>query len=129
MGNETAGRITSIAIDPKNSQTLYIGGATGGVWKTTNGGTTWTPLTDNECGLAIGSVAVDPVNPQIVYAGTGEENFSSDSYQGCGVLRSTNGGATWTQLGATTFISASGTARSEERRVGKECRSRWSPYH
>ena len=115
VGNETAGRITSIAIDPKNSQTLYIGGATGGVWKTTNGGTTWTPLTDNECGLAIGSVAVDPVNPQIVYAGTGEENFSSDSYQGCGVLRSTNGGATWTQLGATTFISASGTAS----RIGK----------
>jgi hypothetical protein len=109
-GSETAGRINSIAIDPKNSQTLYIGAATGGVWKSTNGGASWTPLTDNECGLAMGSVAIDPVNPQILYAGTGEENFSSDSYQGCGVLRSTNGGTTWTQLGATTFVTASGTA-------------------
>lgn len=115
VGNETVGRITSIAFDPTNAQVLYIGGATGGVWKTINGGTTWTPLTDNECGLATGSVAVDPVNPQIVYVGTGEENFSSDSYQGCGVLRSTNGGATWTQLGAASFITASGTAS----RIGK----------
>lgn len=109
-GRETSGRINSIVIDPTNAQTLYIGAATGGVWKTTNGGVSWTALTDGECGLAMGSIALDPVNPQIVYAGTGEENFSSDSYQGCGVLRSTNGGATWTQLGATTFVSASGSA-------------------
>jgi len=114
-GRETVGRITSIALDPTNAQVLYIGGATGGVWKTTNGGTTWTPLSDNECGLATGSLAIDPVNPQIVYAGTGEENFSSDSYQGCGVLRSTNGGATWTQLGASSFILPSGSAS----RIGK----------
>ena len=89
---------------------FLVGAATGGVWKTTNGGTSWTPLTDNACGLAMGSVAIDPVNPQIIYAGTGEENFSSDSYQGCGVLRSTDGGANWTQLGAATFINASGSA-------------------
>lgn len=109
-GSETSGRINSIAIDPTDPRILYVGAATGGVWKSTNGGTSWTPLTDNECGLAMGSIVIDPVNPQILYAGTGEENFSSDSYQGCGVLRSTNGGASWTQLGASTFVTASGGA-------------------
>jgi hypothetical protein len=105
-----SGRTNSIAIDPTNSQTIYIGTATGGVWKTTSGGTSWTPLTDNECGLAMGSVVLDPVNSQIVYAGTGEANGSIDSYQGCGVLISTNGGATWTQSGASTFVASSGPA-------------------
>lgn len=104
------GRINSIALHPTDPQTLYVGTATGGVWKTTNGGTSWAPLTDSQCGLAMGSVALDPVNPQIVYAGTGEENFSLDSYQGCGVLVSTDGGATWTQNGAGTFIASNGTA-------------------
>ncbi|MFI5231438.1 MAG: hypothetical protein ACHQSE_02885 [Gemmatimonadales bacterium] len=104
------GRINSIALHPTDPQTLYVGTATGGVWKTTNGGTSWAPLTDDQCGLAMGSVALDPVNPQIVYAGTGEENFSLDSYQGCGVLVSTDGGATWTQTGAATFVAANGSA-------------------
>jgi hypothetical protein len=105
-----SGRINSIAIDPTNTQTIYVGTATGGVWKTTTGGASWTPLTDNECGLAMGSVVLDPVNPQIVYAGTGEANGSIDSYQGCGVLISTNGGASWTQSGAGTFVSSTGQA-------------------
>ena len=108
--DQYSGRINSIAIDPTNSQTIYVGTATGGVWKTTSGGASWTPLTDNECGLAMGSVVLDPVNPQIVYAGTGEANASIDSYQGCGVLVSTNGGSTWTQRGASTFVSSSGPA-------------------
>jgi hypothetical protein len=101
------GRINSIALDPTNAQTLYVGTATGGVWKTMDGGGSWAPLTDGECGLAMGSVALDPKNPQIVYAGTGEENFSVDSYQGCGVLVSANGGATWTQTGASTIGTSS----------------------
>ena len=104
------GRINSIALHPTDPQTLYVGTATGGVWKTTNGGTSWSPLTDSQCGLAMGSVAIDPVNPQIVYAGTGEENFSLDSYQGCGVLVSADGGATWAQTGASTFVAANGSA-------------------
>lgn len=108
--DQYSGRTNSIAIDPTNSQTIYIGTATGGVWKTTTSGASWTPLTDNECGLAMGSVVLDPVNPQIVYAGTGEANGSIDSYQGCGVLVSTNGGATWTQRGANTFVASSGPA-------------------
>ncbi|HEX3867581.1 MAG TPA: hypothetical protein VHV78_12550, partial [Gemmatimonadaceae bacterium] len=95
---------------PTDPQTIYIGAAQGGVWKTANGGASWTSLTDGQCSLAMGAVAIDPVNPQIVYAGTGEQNFSADSYYGCGVLRSSDGGTTWTQLGASTFDSPSGGA-------------------
>lgn len=102
-----AGRINSIALHPTDPLTLYVGTATGGVWKTTNGGASWAPLTDAQCGLAMGSVALDPVNPQIVYAGTGEANFSLDSYQGCGMLVSTDGGTTWANTGTATIGTAS----------------------
>ena len=104
----TSGRLNSIAVHPTNSNIIYAAGAQGGVWKTTDGGMSWTPLTDNQCSIAMGALAIDPVNPSIVYAGTGEENFSLDSYYGCGVLRSTDGGTTWTQLGASTFVFAGG---------------------
>jgi photosystem II stability/assembly factor-like uncharacterized protein len=97
------GRITTVAVDPTNSNIVYVGGAQGGVWKTTNGGANWTPLTDKECALAMGSIAIDPVDPTIVYAGTGEQNYSGDSYWGCGVLRSTNGGTSWTPIGPTAL--------------------------
>jgi hypothetical protein len=100
--------LNSIAIDPKNANVIYVGGAQGGVWKTVNGGTSWVPLTDAQCSLAMGSIAVDPVNTNIVYAGTGELNNSGDSYYGCGVLRSIDGGSNWTQLGATPFDTQTG---------------------
>ena len=90
-----AGRVSTIAIHPRNPAVVYIGGAQGGVWKTENQGASWTPLSDHECSLAMGSIAIDPVNPDIIYAGTGEQHFSADSYYGCGVLRSLDGGATW----------------------------------
>jgi photosystem II stability/assembly factor-like uncharacterized protein len=98
-----SGRITTIAVHPNDRTTIYIGAAQGGVWKTTDGGTSWTPLTDGQCSLAMGDIAIDPTNPNIVYAGTGEENFSGDSYYGCGVLRSADGGSSWTRLGASVF--------------------------
>ncbi len=97
-GTNSSGRVTAIAIDPTNSSTIYVGAADGGVWKTLDGGVSWLPLTDSQCSLAMGALAIDPATPTIVYAGTGELNFNADSYGGCGVLRSTDGGSHWTQL-------------------------------
>jgi photosystem II stability/assembly factor-like uncharacterized protein len=105
-----AGRVTALAIDPTNPMTIYVGAAQGGVWKSLNGGGSWAPLTDGQCSLAIGALAIDPVAPAIVYAGTGEANFSADSYYGCGVLRSSDGGATWSQLGRDIFDTPDGGA-------------------
>lgn len=106
-----SGRVNSIAVDSANPQRIFIGGAQGGVWRTVDGGASWTPLTDSQCSLAMGSVVIDPVNTQIIYAGTGEQNFSGDSFYGCGVLRSADGGATWVQLGSTVFQTSSGGAK------------------
>jgi uncharacterized protein (TIGR03437 family) len=94
----TAGRVNAIAVDPRNNNTVYIGAAEGGVWKTTDGGSTWRPLTDDQPSLATGAIVLDPANPDTVYVGTGEENFSIDSYYGAGILKSTDGGASWTNL-------------------------------
>ena len=99
-----SGRLNSIAIDPNNPLRIFVGGAQGGVWRTLDGGSTWTPLADSECSLAMGSIAIDPNNSQVIYAGTGELNNSGDSYYGCGVLKSTNGGNSWTPLGASVFV-------------------------
>ncbi|MBM2839654.1 MAG: BNR/Asp-box repeat protein [Bacteroidetes bacterium] len=93
------GRITTMAISRQNPNIIYIGGAEGGVLKTTNGGVNWTPLFDTQNSLSMGAVAVDPTNDNIVYAGTGEANSSTDSYDGVGMLKSTNGGASWFSLG------------------------------
>jgi len=96
--NPVSGRVTALAVDPTNANTVYLGGAEGGVWKTTDGGTTWTPLTDNQSSLAVGSIAIDPENHQTLYVGTGEEDFALNNYAGAGILKSTDGGSTWTQL-------------------------------
>jgi hypothetical protein len=101
----SSGRLTAIAIHPTVPTTLYVGGAQGGVWKSVDDGATWVPKTDNECSLAMGSIAIDPVDPEIVYAGTGEQHFSGDSYYGCGVLRSDDGGTSWVHLGASVFAN------------------------
>src|SRR5258706_8660427 len=94
----TAGRVNAIAIDPRDNNVVYLGAAEGGVWKTTDGGINWRPLTDDQNSLASGAIAIDPTNPDTVYAGTGEENFAIDSYYGAGILKSTNGGASWTKI-------------------------------
>ena len=102
------GRTPSIAIDPADPSTLFIGAALGGVWKSTDAGATWTPLTDDQPSLAMGWVAVDPTDSNIVYAGTGEQDNSGDSYYGAGVLRSMDGGATWDSLGEEAFVRPNG---------------------
>ena len=74
-----------------------MGSASGGVWTSDNGGTTWTPRTDSQPDLAIGAVAVDPNNADHIVAGTGEANQSGDSFSGDGILNSTDGGTTWSR--------------------------------
>ena len=107
----SAGRVNAIAIDPRDNNVVYIGAAEGGVWKTTDGGINWIPLTDNEASLASGAIAIDPKNPDTIYVGTGEENFAQDSYYGAGILKSTDGGASWTNIvGPFIPTTASGAA-------------------
>jgi hypothetical protein len=95
----SSGRITALAVDATDAtgKTVFLGAAAGGIWRTTDGGTTWTALTDTQASLAIGSLAIAPSNHMVIYAGTGEDNFNVDAYQGAGVLISTNGGNTWAQ--------------------------------
>src|SRR5947209_495051 len=90
-----SGRVTGIAAHPTDANTIYVAPAGGGVWKTTNGGTSWTPLTDNQATLSMGAVAISVSNPNVIYAGTGEANNSGDSNFGRGILVSTDAGATW----------------------------------
>ena len=105
-----SGRVTAIAVDQTDAtgNTVYIGAAAGGVWKTTDGGTNWAPLTDFQPSLAVGSIAIDPNNHLTIYVGTGEENFNVDHFYGAGILKSTDGGANWTQMGASTFAQVLG---------------------
>src|SRR3989449_5906603 len=68
--------------------------------------------------LSIGSLAIDPTNSSIIYVGTGEQNFSGDSYYGAGVLKSIDGGATWTQQGANVFVGPGGGSLSSNQLGG-----------
>src|SRR5207244_1131234 len=79
----------------------------GGVWETRDEGSHWTARTDNQASLAIGALAFDPANSYTIYAGTGEPNGSLDSYFGAGLLKSTDGGATWELLAQGTFANTS----------------------
>jgi hypothetical protein len=85
-----SGRISAIVVHPTNPNIAYIGAAQGGVWRTLDGGATWTPIFDGAASLAIGSLALAPSNPSILYVGTGEANLSADSYFGVGLYRIDN---------------------------------------
>ena len=112
-----SGRISEIVQHPTNGSIIYFSGARGGVWKTTDGGLTWTPMSDNAASLAIGALAISRSNPQVLYAGTGEGDIYyyrviyplssiNAAYEGAGVLKTTNGGASWTLQGAAQFTGA-----------------------
>src|SRR5437899_4419800 len=91
-----SGRITGIVAHPTDPNTIYISAAGGGVWKTTNGGTSWSMLTDAQPTLYMGAIAIAPSNANVLYAGTGEANNGVTTYFGRGILASTDGGASWT---------------------------------
>ncbi|MGH9783656.1 MAG: WD40/YVTN/BNR-like repeat-containing protein, partial [Terriglobia bacterium] len=104
-GDLVSGRVTSLAIDPRNSSIVYVAAAGGGVWKTTNRGKRWQPMTDQLPSLASGAVAVDPFSGDVWY-GTGELNFCRDCYYGAGVYRLRDGGATWERVASEIFLSS-----------------------
>ncbi len=103
------GRLRGILINPTNPNLMWVGSTSGGIWKTTNGGTSWSPVNDFLPALAIGCMAMDPVNPNVMYAGTGEGFFETEegssntaAIRGAGIFMSTDGGNTWNQLGSTS---------------------------
>jgi photosystem II stability/assembly factor-like uncharacterized protein len=106
-----SGRIAALAAHPTDPNTIYIAAAGGGVWRTNDGGVTWTPMTDAQATLFMGAIAIAPSDPNVIYAGTGEahmgpskaKNFRDNIYYGRGVLRSADGGNTWTLVGSAQF--------------------------
>lgn len=103
-----AGRTNVVAIDPVSTNVAYLGADGGGVWKTTNccsAATTWTPVTDDPLfsTIAIGDITIDPGSHSTVYAGTGDLRFGSFSFGSAALLKSTDQGTTWVELGADVF--------------------------
>jgi len=94
-----SGRISDIAIHPKNRSIWYIAVGSGGVWKTVNGGITWNPIFDAQSSYSIGCVCIDPNNPDIIWVGTGENVSGRHVGFGDGVYKSRNGGHTWENMG------------------------------
>jgi photosystem II stability/assembly factor-like uncharacterized protein len=93
------GRISDLAVYEKEPRIFYVGTASGGVWKTVNGGITLEPVMFKESSSSIGAVAVDPNNPDHVWAGTGEQNSRNSTTIGNGVFKSEDGGKTWKSVG------------------------------
>ena len=94
-----SGRISEIEVDSRDSNTIYIGAAAGGVWKSTNGAITWTPIFDDQPVASIGAIAIAPSNSDVVWVGTGEGNPRNSVSVGNGVYRSIDGGRNWKHLG------------------------------
>ncbi len=95
----TSGRVMSIAVHPTNPGVMYIGTASGGLWKTTSGGASWEPVMDGEGSYSIGWVTLDPKNPNVVWVGTGERNSQRSVAYGDGVYKSEDGGQSWKNVG------------------------------
>jgi photosystem II stability/assembly factor-like uncharacterized protein len=125
-----SGRIAAIDIVLSNLRIIYVGTATGGIWKSTNGGATWKPIFDDKTTSSIGDITIDPTNPETVWVGTGEANPRNSAGVGRGVFKTLNGGESWQFLGLektekisrlildpnkpnTAFVAAMGTTWGE----------------
>ncbi len=95
----TSGRVVGFAVHPGDRGHYYVAAASGGVWKTTNGGTSWTPVFDEQGSYSIGYVTLDPKNPNTVWVGTGENNSQRSVGYGDGVYRSDDAGKSWKKVG------------------------------
>ena len=107
VGPFRGGRVLAVAGVPGEPHTYYFGAAGGGVWKTTNGGITWTPIFDGQPVQSIGALAVASSDPSMIYVGTGEADWRSDLSSGNGIYKSRDAGRTWQHIGldATRHIA------------------------
>ncbi len=94
-----SGRITAIDVERKDPKTMYVGAASGGVWKSKNGGTAWEPIFDAQPTQNIGALAIDQGNPSTIWVGTGEGNPRNSMNLGMGIFKSLDGGRTWKHMG------------------------------
>ncbi len=102
------GRTRAILINPQDPNIMYAAGVSGGVWKSTNAGQSWTPIADMVGNITVSSMAMEPGNPDVIYVGTGEGIYGQEDgalfatdFRGAGILKTTNGGMTWTRLEET----------------------------
>jgi photosystem II stability/assembly factor-like uncharacterized protein len=115
IGGTNMGRVTCIEFDPKNVKIIYACGADGGIWKTTDGGGTWSPKFDSQPTLSTGDIAIDRSNTQVLYVATSDAfgygvPFWGGTYS-VGVMKSTNGGTTWAPTGLTWPVKQNRTIR------------------
>jgi hypothetical protein len=130
-----SGRIAAIDMVIDDPLIIYVGAATGGIWKSINGGVTWKSIFDDQSPSSIGDVTIDPTNPEIIWIGTGEANPHNSAGVGRGVFKSLDGGQSWQFLGLdkterisrlllnpnkpdTAFVAAMGTTWSENHERG-----------
>ena len=106
----TGGRVRHIAVNPFNYSEYYIASGSGSLWKTTNNGTTFSPVFEREKVYAIGSVEIDPINPNVVWVGTGENSNHNNVAYGDGIYKSEDGGLSWKNMGLKTSEHIGGIA-------------------
>jgi photosystem II stability/assembly factor-like uncharacterized protein len=101
-----AGRINCIAFHPVDSNTIWVGAPSGGVWKTVDGGKTWSTTTDALAAIGVSDIAVNPKNPSVIYLATGDGDFGVVKTYSIGIIKSTDGGNSWQPTGLSQQIAS-----------------------